>query len=120
MEKAWFYEILFFQVAIAMVKDKKKMHYKRYNVIKISFIHYRNYITWTRVNIPVVFEEFDLVYVFWLLVSCNYHRQLVKGQLQLKSGGAAASPSQPPGLYGPVRNTCRPMFLDKIDIKAQS
>ena len=24
MEKAWFYEILFFQVAIVMVKDKKR------------------------------------------------------------------------------------------------
>ena len=32
MEKVWFYEILFFQVVIVMVKDKKKMYYKRNNV----------------------------------------------------------------------------------------
>ena len=32
MEKVWFYEILFFQVVTVMVKDKKKMYYKRNNV----------------------------------------------------------------------------------------
>ena len=32
MEKVGFYEILFFQVVIVMVKDKKKMYYKRNNV----------------------------------------------------------------------------------------
>ena len=30
MEKAWFYEKLFFEVVIVMVKDKK-IEYKRYN-----------------------------------------------------------------------------------------
>ena len=55
--------------------------------IKISFIHYRNYITWTRVKILAVFEEFGLVYVLLAPFSFNYHCQLVKGQLQLKFGG---------------------------------
>ena len=36
--------------------------------IKISFMHYRNYITWTRVKSPLVFEEFDLVYPFVALL----------------------------------------------------
>ena len=55
MEKTWFYEILFFQMIIVMVKDKKDA---------LCFMHYRNYITWTRVKLPIVFEEFDMVYIF--------------------------------------------------------
>ena len=54
--------------------------------IKISFMHYRNYITWKRVKLSVVFEEFDMVYFFWLLFPFHYHCQLVKGKLQQKSG----------------------------------
>ena len=44
MEKAWFYETLFFQVVIVMVKDTRSM--------KVSFMHYRNYIVWTGVQLP--------------------------------------------------------------------
>ena len=55
MEKTWFYEILFFQMIIVMVKDKKDA---------LCFMHYRDYITWTRVKLPIVFEEFDMVYIF--------------------------------------------------------
>ena len=61
MEKARFYQILFFQVVIAIVKDKKRCTIKDTTSIKINFIHYRNYITWIRLKLPVVFEEFDLV-----------------------------------------------------------
>ena len=43
--------------------------------IKISFMHYRSYITWTRVKSAVAFEEFDMVYLIWLLVSFHYHCQ---------------------------------------------
>ena len=32
--------------------------------IKISFIHYRNYITWTRVKLPSLFQEFHMVNIF--------------------------------------------------------
>ena len=81
MEKAWFCEILFFQVVIVMVKDKKRCTIKDTMSIKASFILYRNCITWTRVKLPVVFEEFDMVYVFWLPFSFCYHCQSVKGQL---------------------------------------
>ena len=63
--------------------------------IKVSFILYRNCITWTRVQLPVVFEDFAIVYVFWLLFSFYYYYQLVKGQLQQKSWGAAALPAPP-------------------------
>ena len=69
MEEVWFYEILFFQVVIVMVKDKKRCIVKDAMSIKTSFMHYKNYITWTRVKLPVVFEEFDMVYIFWLLFS---------------------------------------------------
>ena len=81
MEKAWFYETLFSQVVIVMVKDKKRCTIKDTMSIKVSFIHYRNCITWARVKLPVVFEEFDIVYVFGFLFSLHYHCQLVKGQL---------------------------------------
>ena len=43
--------------------------------IKISFMHYRNYITWTRVKSAVAFEEFDMFYLLWLLFSFHYHCQ---------------------------------------------
>ena len=49
MEKAWFYEILFFQVVIVMVKDKKRCTVKDTMSINISFMHYRNYFTWAKV-----------------------------------------------------------------------
>ena len=81
MEKAWFYETLFFQLIIVMVKNTKRCTIKDTVSIKISFMHYRNYITWTKGKLPVVFEEFDMVYVFWLLFSFHYYCQLVKGQL---------------------------------------
>ena len=64
MEKAWFYDIFFFQLIIVMVKDKKRCTTKDTMSIKITFMHYRNYITWARVKLPVIFEEFDTVYVF--------------------------------------------------------
>ena len=44
MEKASFYEI------IVMVNNKKRCPIKDTMSIKISFMHYRNYITWTRVK----------------------------------------------------------------------
>ena len=62
-------------------KRQKRCSIKDTMSLKISFMHYRNCITRTRVKLPVVFEEFDMVYVFWLLFSCHYHCQLVKGQL---------------------------------------
>ena len=81
MEKAWFHEILFFQAIIVIAKDKERCTLKDTMAIKISFMHYRNYIIWTRITLPVVFEEFDMFYVFWLIFSFHYHGQLVKGQL---------------------------------------
>ena len=80
-EKAWICEILFYQVAIVMLKDKNRCTIKDTMSMKISFMQYRNYITWTRVTLPVVFEEFDMFYIFWLLFTFHYHCQLVKGQL---------------------------------------
>ena len=80
-EKACICEILFYQVAIVMVKDKNRCTIKDTMSIKIIFMHYRNYITWTRIKLPVVFEEFDMVYIFLLLFSFHYCCQLVKGQL---------------------------------------
>ena len=80
-EKAWICEILFYQVAIVMVKDKNRCTMKDTMSIKISFMQYKNYITWTRVTLPVVFEEFDTVYIFWLIFTFHYYCQSVRGQL---------------------------------------
>ena len=41
-----------------MVKDKKKYSIKEKVSIKIGIMHY---IKWTRVILPVVFEEFEVV-----------------------------------------------------------
>ena len=48
-------------------------------LIKISFMHYMQ---WTRVMLPVVFEEFEMVYMFLpYFFSFHHHCQLVKDQL---------------------------------------
>ena len=52
MEKAWFYERLFFEMVIAMVKDKYSI--KDTMSVKISFMHYMKR---TRAMLPVVFEK---------------------------------------------------------------
>ena len=66
--------------------------------IKIIFIHHRNCITGTRVKLLEVFEEFDMLYAFWLIFSFHYHCQFVKGQLKQKSGGRGL---QSPQLLSP-------------------
>ena len=53
--------------------------------IKISFLHYMK---WTRVMLPVVFEEFEVVCILLAVFSFHYNCQLVRDQQ--KSGGAAA------------------------------
>ena len=60
MERAQFYERLFFEVIILMVKDKK-YGIKDTMSIKNSFIHYMK---WTRVMLPEVFDKFELVCIF--------------------------------------------------------
>ena len=64
VEKAWLDEILFFEVVILMVKNKKICAIKDTMPIKINLMHYRNVITWTRAKLPVAFEGFDTIYIF--------------------------------------------------------
>ena len=54
--------IVFFEVVIVMIKDKRYI-IKDAMSIKISFIHYSQQ---TRVRLSVVFEEFEMVYMFLL------------------------------------------------------
>ena len=63
-EKAWICGILFYEVAIVMVKDKDRCTIKDTMSIKISFMQYRNNITWTRVMLPVLFQKFVMVLHF--------------------------------------------------------
>ena len=60
-----------------MLKDKQKHIIKDTMLIKISFTNYMKLIT---EMLPVVLEEFELVYTFLLFFSCHYHFQFVKGQ----------------------------------------
>ena len=64
-----------------MVKDKK-YSIKDAMSVKISFL---NYMEWTRVILPVVFEKFTLVSIFFFfffaIFSFHYNCQLVKVQL---------------------------------------
>ena len=40
-----------------------------------------HYVKWTRVMLPVVFKEFELVFFFFFAIfNFHYHFQLVKGQ----------------------------------------
>ena len=39
-----------------------------------------HYMKWTRVMLPVVFKEFELVFFFFAIFNFHYHFQLVKGQ----------------------------------------
>ena len=57
-------------------KRKKRCTIKDTMSIKITFMHYRNYITWTRVKLLLVFEEFYMVYIFWLPFSFHLYCQL--------------------------------------------
>ena len=83
-------------------KREKRCSIKGKMSIKTSFMHYRNYITWTRGKLPVFFEEFDVVYIFWLLFSFHYYYQLVKGQPLAKNwrGGGGGGDPPPTGCNG--------------------
>ena len=75
--------------------------------IKISFIHYRNYITCIRVKWAVAFEEFDMVYLFWLPFSFHHHCQslsIYKRPTLAKIWGRAAAPPGPPVSTGQCCN----------------
>ena len=92
VEKAWFYEI------IVMAEDKKRCTIKDTMSIKTSFMHYRNYITWTKVKSAIAFEEFDMVYLFCLLFSLHCHCQslsIFKRSTLAKIWGGGAPPSPP-------------------------
>ena len=88
VEKAWFYERFFFEVVIVMVKDTMS--------IKISFIHCMK---GTKVMLPIVFEEFEMVYNFLLLFSFHLSLPIGKMSTLTKIWGAAAL--QTPGFYWP-------------------
>ena len=85
-EKAWICEILFYQVAIVMVKDKNRCTVKDTMSIKISFMQYKNYITWTRVtrNLTSSFRgiwyglHFLAPFYFSLLLSIGERSTLAK------------------------------------------
>ena len=71
MEKAWFYERLFCEAVIVLVKDKKYV-IKNTMSIKISFMHYMK---WTRVMLPVVFEEselFCILFAIFFTINVNW------------------------------------------------
>ena len=75
IDKAWFYERLFFEVVIIMVEDKKT---KDTMSIKISFMVYMK---WTIVMLSVDFKNLKwFKFFFSLLFSFYYHFQLVEGQ----------------------------------------
>ena len=82
MEKAWFYERLF-----------KKMQHKRYNANQVSFMHYMKS---TRLMLPVVFEEFEVPYIFssfiLFIIIVNLHKVNFSNNL----GGLQPSSNPPP------------------------
>ena len=67
--------------------------------IKTNFMHYMDYIMWTRIRLPVVFQKFDMVYIFisfFLFATLS----IGKRSTLAKIWGVAAL-SQPLHFYGP-------------------
>ena len=95
VEMVWFCERFFFEVVIAMVKDKR-IQYRRYNVNKNQFYALHE----VDQSNDTVFEEFDIVYIFLLLFSFHYHCQPVKGQLQQMPGVLLPPAPSPPPFIG--------------------
>ena len=121
MKKVWLYEILFFQMVIAMVKDKKRCTIKDTMSIKISFMHYRNYITRAKLKLPVVFEEFDLGYIFWLLFFFSLSLPIGKRSTLTKIWRDCSPPvpPPPPGFYRPAKTKTNSNFAKKTCWKEQ-
>ena len=83
MEKKWFMEDYFFEEIMTPVKDCTKDAMS----IQISLMHYTK---WTRVMLPVVFQEFELfflIFLFFLSLSIG------TGSLLTKISGVVVSSS---------------------------
>ena len=65
--------------------------------VQISFMHYMQ---WTRVMLSVVFEEFELVCIFFAIFFFSLSLSIAKWLTLAKIWGAAVP--QLPGFYGPV------------------
>ena len=63
-------------------------------LIKISFMHY---VQWTRVVLPVVFREFEVVYIFFTTFF-SLSLSIAKGQLHQNSRDGGEGGLQPPAL----------------------
>ena len=79
-EKGMVYETLFFQVVIAMVKDKQRCTIKytmsnKISAMKLQELHYLN-----KSKVASSFQGICIACIFWLLVSIHYQCQLVEGQ----------------------------------------
>ena len=97
MEKAWFYERLFFEVVIVMIKIKKYIINDKIS-IKISFM---GYMKWAIAMLPIVFEKLELVYIFFATFFFSLLFSIGKRSILAKICGGCSTPS-PPGFYGPV------------------
>ena len=86
LEKAWFYERLFFEEVIVKIKI-----YALYEVHKS--------------NLPVAFEEFEVVYIFFatffLLLSLSVYKRSTLAKILGGRGGGGLQLPQFPGFYGP-------------------
>ena len=80
-EKGMVYEILFFQVVIVMVKDKKRCTIKNAVSIKISAMQLQKLHYVNKSKVTSSFQGICVACIFWLLYSIHHQCQLVKGQL---------------------------------------
>ena len=83
MENTWF------EVVMVIVKDKKNT-IKRCNVNKISFMYYMK---WTRILLPVVSKEFELVFAAIFLFSLSL--SITKKSILAKIWGGCGTPLPP-------------------------
>ena len=81
-----------------MVKDKKGYNIKDTMSNKISFIHYRK---WTRVILPVVFEELGRACIVFATLFFSLSLSIGKKSTLATIRGKGCSRPQPPGFYEP-------------------
>ena len=105
-EKGMVYQILFFQVVIVMVKNKKRCTIKYTMSIKISAMQLQELHYVNKRKVTSSFQVICIACIFWLLFFYLLSMSISKRSTLAKIWGGRLQLPQPPppflGFYGPV------------------
>ena len=105
-EKSMVYQILFFQVVIVMVKNKKRCTIKYTMSIKISAMQLQELHYVNKRKVTSSFQVICIACIFWLLFFYLLSMSISKRSTLAKIWGGGLQLPQPPppflGFYGPV------------------